>query len=245
MRHTRLEAKEFVRPLASRLMGSVHGAHTDASLVSFTFDDGPDEQETPKVLDALADHGAQATFFILGEKARRYPELVRAIRAAGHEIGSHSDVHHRLTDLPLRRVAAEIHRSKRDLEAILGDPVSLFRPPFGFLTRGGYLVARSLSLDVVGWSAEARDWLELPVDELVGNALHDLRPGGILLLHDGLELPQVKDPPPVPTFNRELLVRTLLDDIASRGWKSVTVGTLLAGGRVDRRLWFRLPGPSP
>jgi peptidoglycan/xylan/chitin deacetylase (PgdA/CDA1 family) len=245
LRHTRRAAKEFVRPLASRLVGSIHGARTDEPLVSFTFDDGPDETETPRLLALLADHQARATFFILGERARRYPELVRAIRAAGHEVGSHSDVHRRLTGITLSDVAQRVRRGKRDLEAVLGEPIELFRPPYGFLTRPAYLVVRCLSLDVVAWSAEAKDWFDLPVDDLVGIALGQLQPGGILLLHERHEPWQVASPPPAPTFDRELLARKLLDEIAVRGWKSVTVGELLAGRRVDRRLWFRLPAPSP
>jgi peptidoglycan/xylan/chitin deacetylase (PgdA/CDA1 family) len=242
MRSTRGRTKELLRPAASRLIGSVHGVRTDEPVVAFTFDDGPDEEETPRILEALADSNARATFFILGERARRYPQLVWSIRSAGHEIGSHSDVHRQLTALPLRDAAADIRRGKRDLERVLGEPVRLFRPPFGFITRGGYLVARSLSMDVVAWSAEARDWLDLEVDELVANAFTTLGPGGILLLHDRHEPPQA-NPTPEPAFDRALLVRRLLEKTASEGWRSVSVSELLAKGPMDRRLWFRLPAP--
>jgi len=240
----RTQAKELARPLASWMIGSIHGARTDDPVVAFTFDDGPDEVETPRLLRALADHGAHATFFVVGDRARRYPELVRTIRSAGHEVGSHSDLHRQLTALPLRRAAADIRRGKRNLERALDERVRLFRPPFGFISRGGYLVARSLRLDVVAWSAEARDWLELDIDELVGNAFRTLGPGGILLLHERHEPPQVPEPPPAPTFDRELLLRRLLGEAEGRGWRSVTVSELLRRRRVDRRLWFRLPAPS-
>jgi peptidoglycan-N-acetylglucosamine deacetylase len=240
MRLTRRPLKELVRPFASLLVGSIHGARTDEPLVSFTFDDGPDPHETPRLLRALGENDARATFFILGERARCYPEFVRSIRAAGHEVGLHADVHRRLTELPLRQVADDIRRSKHDLEAILDESIRLFRPPYGFLTHGGYLIARSLSLKVVAWSAEAKDWLELPVERLVANALAQLEPGGILLLHERHE------PPPLhgPTFDRELLVRILLAEIASRGWRSVPVGELIAGRPLDKRLWFRMPAQS-
>jgi peptidoglycan/xylan/chitin deacetylase (PgdA/CDA1 family) len=239
-----MQAKRLVRPLARRLVGSIYGVRTDDPLVSLTFDDGPDEYETPRLLDALADHGARATFFILGERARRYPDLVRLIRSTGHEVGSHSDVHRRLTSLPRHHVVRDIYRSKRDLERVLGKPIRLFRPPYGFLTRGGYLIARGLSLDVVAWSAEAQDWLDHRVDELVATAFEGLRPGGILLLHERYEPPQVPNPPPAPTFDRDLFLRTLLDEITARGWRSISVGELIAGRPIDRRLWFRLPAPS-
>ena len=235
----------MLRPLARRLTGSIYGVRTEDPVVSLTFDDGPDEDETPRLLDALAEHGAQATFFVLGERARRYPDLVRRIRSAGHEVGSHSDLHHRLTALPPHRVLRHVRRSKRDLERVLGEPIRFFRPPYGFLARGGYLAVRSQGLDVVAWSAVAEDWLDHDVDQLVANSFRALRPGGILLLHERYEPAQRPDPPPAPTLDRERFIRTLLGEIDGHGWRSVTVGELIEGRSVDRRLWFRAPAPNP
>ena len=239
------QAKSAIRPFARRVAGSIYGVHTEDPVVSLTFDDGPDEDDTPRLLDVLAEHGAQATFFILGERARRYPDLVRCIRSAGHEVGSHSDVHSGLTSLPLHDVLRLVRRGKRELEGVLGEPIRFFRPPFGFLTHAGYLAVRGQGLDVVAWSAEAEDWLDQDVDRLVANSFRDLRPGGILLLHERYEPPPHRDPPPAPTVDRELFWRTLLDGIAARGWRSVSVGELVEGRAVDRRLWFRAPAPVP
>jgi peptidoglycan/xylan/chitin deacetylase (PgdA/CDA1 family) len=233
--------KGLVRPLVSPLLGSIHCARTSDPVVSFTFDDGPDENETPRILDALASSGARATFFVLGERARRYPQLVRMIRLAGHEVGSHADVHHPLTHVTRREAAASIRRSKRDLEAILGEPITFFRPPFGFLSPSAYLIARSLSLRVVVWSAQAEDWHDRPVEQHLATAFRGLRPGGILLLHERYEPPAHPVQPKPPTFDRARLVRTLLAETASRGWNVVTVGELLSGRRVERRLWFPRP----
>jgi peptidoglycan/xylan/chitin deacetylase (PgdA/CDA1 family) len=241
----RRSLREFARRHATRLIGSINGVRTDDRIVAFTFDDGPDETETPRVLDVLADHGARATFFLLGERARRHPDLVQRIRSAGHQVGSHADTHRVLPQLPLRTVRRDLRRSKLTLEQILGEPVELFRPPFGFLTRRGYLAARSLSLEVVAWSSEARDWEQLPFEQLTENAFSRLRPGGILLLHDGLLPAYGPHPPALPTFDRAEMVRRLLVESAFRGWSSVTVGELLEGRPVDRKLWFRLPaGPA-
>jgi peptidoglycan/xylan/chitin deacetylase (PgdA/CDA1 family) len=241
----RSQAKNVIRPVARRAIGSIYGVRTDDPVVSLTFDDGPDEDETPRLLGVLAEYEARATFFILGERARRYPDLVRRIRAAGHEVGSHSDVHRRLTSQPFRDVLGRVRRGKRDLERVLGEPVRLFRPPYGFLTRGGYLAVRGQGLDVIAWSAEAEDWLDHDVDQLVANSFRDLRPGGILLLHERYEPPQRPNPPPAPTFDRELFLRTLLGEIAARGWRPVSVGELVDGRAVDRRLWFRAPASNP
>src|SRR5262245_65098934 len=144
MQPDRNPVKELVRPLALRVLGSIYCARTVEPVVAFTFDDGPDEHGTPRILAALDAYGARATFFVLGERARRYPELVRTIRLAGHEIGSHADAHRPLTNVTLRAAAAGIRRSKRDLESILGEPITFFRPPFGFLSPSAYLIARGL-----------------------------------------------------------------------------------------------------
>jgi peptidoglycan-N-acetylglucosamine deacetylase len=245
MQPDRNPVKELVRPFASLVLGSIYCARTSDPVVSFTFDDGPDEHETTRILDALDAYGARATFFCLGERARRYPELVRTIRLAGHEIGSHADVHRPLTNVTLRAAAVGIRRSKRELETILGEPITFFRPPFGFLSPSAYLIARGLSLRVVVWSAQAEDWHERPVEQLVATAFRGLRPGGILLLHERYEPRATAIEPTPPTFDRALLVRTLLDETASRGWSVVTVGELLSGRQVERRLWFRRPAQPP
>jgi peptidoglycan/xylan/chitin deacetylase (PgdA/CDA1 family) len=230
-------ARQSRRPVGSRRIGSIDSVRTDDPIASFTFDDGPDEYWTPRLLEALADHGARATFFVLGERARRYPELVRLIRAAGHEVGSHSDVHRRLPALRRDHMARDIYRSKRDLQRILGEPIRLFRPPWGALTRAGHYIARGLSLDVVGWSAAAEDWLNCTIDELVAHAVAGLRPGAILLLHERYEPPpQGSDPAPEPSIDRELLLRTLLGEIGARGLRSVSVSELVDGRPVERRL---------
>lgn len=217
------------------MLGTIVGADTDEGLVALTFDDGPDETESDRLLATLDRRGAHATFFVLARRAEAHPEVVRRI-AASHEVGLHGDEHVRLGRVPAREVVRIVRDGKRRLERTVGAPVTLFRPPGGEQTLLSLLVARATGLRVVHWSAAAEDWLDLEVDELVRRSMADLSPGGVLLLHERFEPgPDATAP---PALDRAELLGRLLDALAERGWRAVTVGELLRGRRPRHALWF-------
>jgi peptidoglycan/xylan/chitin deacetylase (PgdA/CDA1 family) len=217
-----------------QVIGSVTSVDTDQPVVAFTYDDGPDPEHTPAIMDVLARHGARATFFARGEQARRHPQLIRALTEAGHEVASHGDRHRDLTAVGPRVALSEIRRGQQEVARATGAPVHLFRPPYGRQTRCSRLLAGACGLQVVVWSANARDCDEQPIDQLVEQALTGLRPGGILLLHDGFA------PPPEPRWaqteppriDRAALTDRLLTEITALGWAVVPVGELMRCGRA-------------
>jgi peptidoglycan/xylan/chitin deacetylase (PgdA/CDA1 family)/uncharacterized membrane protein YbhN (UPF0104 family) len=158
--------------------------------VALTFDDGPGE-DTPAVLRALAGAGVPATFFVLGAAARRRPELVRAVAAAGHEVALHGDRHRRLAFAGPARIARELDACAAAIRTAGVEPAPLFRAPHGWkgplLTRA--LAARGLTL--VGWTRGVFDTARPGVEAIVARATR--RPGGgeILLLHDGCGTPGI------------------------------------------------------
>jgi peptidoglycan-N-acetylglucosamine deacetylase len=160
--------------------------------IALTFDDGPSPQSTPKVLEELARHHARATFFVLGAKAERNPEILRAIHAAGHEIGLHGQEHDRL--LSFRhpsRIVAELERAQAIVKAVTGRPARLFRPPVGHVSPRTAEAARRLGLTIVGWSVRARDGLAgATASDVARRVISQLRPGTIVLLHDASEREQ-------------------------------------------------------
>jgi peptidoglycan/xylan/chitin deacetylase (PgdA/CDA1 family) len=221
--------------LGGRALGTIVGAHTDEGVVALTFDDGPDETESDRLLAALDRRGARATFFVLAQRAEAHPDVVRRI-AASQEVGLHGDEHVRLAGVPAREVVRIVRDGKRRLERIVEAPVTLFRPPGGEQTLLSFVVARATGLRVVHWSAAAEDWLDLEVDELVRRSMAHLSPGGVLLLHDRFEPgPDAAAP---PALDRVELLCRLLDALASRGWRAVTVGDLLHARRPRYALWF-------
>ena len=219
-------------------VGSVRGARaTDA--VALTFDDGPSDWTEP-ILDALRRAGATATFFVLVDRAEARPDTIRRILADGHEIGLHGTDHERLTAMPSGQVHAHLAEGKRRLERCTGSPVRLFRPPFGSQSPRTFVAARRCRLDVVVWTADADDWIDHEPAEVADLALDRLRPGGILLLHDGFagdsRTPSLL---PEPRFDRVAAVDQLLAGLHERELRALSVRGLLAEGRTERTAWFR------
>jgi peptidoglycan-N-acetylglucosamine deacetylase len=150
--------------------------------VALTFDDGPDPRWTPQVLDMLARYDATATFFVVGERARRHPALVRRVAAAGHAIGNHTFVHADLVGVSAQRAATELARTSDTVADLLGRRPTLLRPPYGHLDPVGLLAAAEAGLDVVFWSQHVRGSAAVPDAD---RCLRDVRPGSIVLAHDG------------------------------------------------------------
>ncbi|MEN3357055.1 MAG: hypothetical protein V7637_1037 [Mycobacteriales bacterium] len=219
-------------------VGSIRGARTGERVVALTYDDGPEPGGTDGVLAALAEAGVRATFFVLAYRAEAHPDLIRRTVAAGHEIALHGIDHSRLTELPPPEVGRLLAAGKARLERITGQPIRLFRPPYGSQTVRTYLAARRAGLDVVVWGPAAEDWRDGPAGEVADRALAGVAPGEILLLHDGFEVPP-GDRTPRPTFDRGDLTRALLAGLADRGYTGTPVSTLLAGRRAWRTAWYR------
>jgi peptidoglycan/xylan/chitin deacetylase (PgdA/CDA1 family) len=154
--------------------------------VALTFDDGPSVPYTGQVLDILRRDHIHATFFLCGENAERYPELVRRIRDEGHEIGNHSYSHPWMYLSSRENIAAEIDRTQDALQKISGRRPRLFRPPFGVRWFSMWGLLRERGLTMVMWSDRGRDG-DLNADGIAKTTLDQLSPGAIILLHDGFE----------------------------------------------------------
>ncbi|HZS29085.1 MAG TPA: polysaccharide deacetylase family protein [Candidatus Angelobacter sp.] len=162
-----------------------HGADPDQ--IALTFDDGPNDPHTLRLLDVLAQHKAKATFFLVGQYVRQRPDIVRAILAAGHEIGNHTYSHPNLIFMSQARVRQELEDCNKALEDTLGATVSLFRPPFGGRRPAVLSVARELGLKPVMWSVTGYDWNATSADAILGKVAPRLKSSRaeIVLLHDG------------------------------------------------------------
>ncbi|MCE5168861.1 polysaccharide deacetylase family protein [Paenibacillus profundus] len=157
-----------------------HGAQ-----IAFTFDDGPDPLYTPKLLDLLQEHGVKATFFVLGSKAEKYPELTRRIYREGHQIGIHNYTHlpnWLMTPWHVRQ--QHVERSADIVERIIGERPAFYRPPWGILNAGDLLYLRK-SYRIVLWSVMGWDWKRaVDADQLARRLMKNIKPGSIVLLHD-------------------------------------------------------------
>jgi peptidoglycan/xylan/chitin deacetylase (PgdA/CDA1 family) len=151
--------------------------------VALTFDDGPHPETTPHILAALRLSGARATFFLVGEAAARWPDLVRQIVADGHALGNHTQRHRILLLRTARQLEEEVAACQRALWH-LGIVPRLFRPPHGFKPIGLHRVLRRQGLRLVAWQGSIRDTDAPGARAIVERAVALARPGRILLLHD-------------------------------------------------------------
>jgi len=154
--------------------------------VSLTFDDGPAEQVTEQILEILHAHQVPATFFVCGRNVEKHPDLLRRIVAEGHEVGNHSYSHLFVYFKSRRRIAEEIDRTQAIIEKVIGFRPNIFRPPYGARWFGLVPALLERGMHLILWSATGYDWRK-DVQDITEAALRELKPGAIILLHDGQE----------------------------------------------------------
>ena len=198
-------------PALNRLPGT-------STLASITFDDGPNPQATPIILDALKREQVPATFFVLGRHADRWPELVKRIADEGHQLGNHGYWHRKLHRRTPGYVRDDLTRGADAIERASGVRPRHFRAPHGFRSPWVTPIARSLGERTVGWSLGVWDSARPGPDEIVRRALDGMRAGSILLLHDGDGYDEHGD----RMQTAEALPR-IIDGLRARGFRFVTL----------------------
>ena len=154
-------------------------------LLALTYDDGPNDPHTLRLLEVLARHGVPATFFLIGRYVQQRPEIAREIAKAGHAIGNHTFTHPLLifkTAVEIRREISQCHTA---LNEAIGEHSNLFRPPFGGRRPGVLGIVRELGLEPVMWNVTGYDWNAPPAAKIEGKVTKQIRGGDVVLLHDG------------------------------------------------------------
>ncbi|MDB6168043.1 MAG: acetyl xylan esterase [Verrucomicrobia bacterium] len=200
-------------PTAQGICPSLTRFETALPEVWLTIDDGPDPEDTPRILDLLDRHRARATFFLIGERAARTPELVREIVRRGHGVGHHTHTHPAgtLWCASRARLEAELDSASAAL-APLAPPLRWFRAPVGIKH---FRLARALArrgLVCVDWSLRSGDWISRAPETVRDNVLRKVRPGKIVLMHEG---------PSVPALLRVRAIELVLEALADRGYRCV------------------------
>jgi cellulose synthase/poly-beta-1,6-N-acetylglucosamine synthase-like glycosyltransferase/peptidoglycan/xylan/chitin deacetylase (PgdA/CDA1 family) len=211
--------------------GAVTTRRMPARTVALTFDDGPDPKWTPQVLDVLRRHHAHATFFVVGSRADRYPDLVRRILAEGHEIGSHSFTHADLSAVPGWQRSLELGLTGNALAGVTGRQVTLVRPPFSARPAAASATDFAAMRDIgaagyltVLTDLDTRDWSRPGADEIVRAGTPARGSGAVVMMHDsGGDRSQT-----VAALDR------LLGDLDRQGYRFTTVSQGLG-----------LPGEAP
>ncbi|BBH23661.1 polysaccharide deacetylase family protein [Paenibacillus baekrokdamisoli] len=198
---------------------------------AFTFDDGPDPCYTPELLDLLKQYGVKATFFVLGSKAERYPELIWRMHEEGHQIGIHNYTHTcnwMLTPWEVKH--QHVGRTADIIERITGERPTCYRPPWGLLNMGDLLFLRK-SYRIVVWSVMGWDWKRQDdAEPLTQRLLSKIKPGAIVLLHDSGDTPGADEEAP-----RQMLkaLQTVLQVLQHKGYQYMRTDKLLEYKAVE------------
>ena len=227
--------EDMPRKVGKAILNRLLPFHIDGRLISngnrrckqiaLTFDDGPNEPFTSQILDILRQHDIRATFFMLGQNAKRFTNVCQRIRKEGHIIGNHSYCHSRWLALKRgQKIAQELELAQEAIYKASGVKPKLFRPPYGFWTPWMLRTAEKLGFTIIIWDNMTNDWESSKEADGISNAiLRRTKPGAIIVLHDGRDTRQ--------GYDRTSLLQALPIIIASlkrQGYQFVTVPQLIS-----------------
>ncbi len=190
--------------------------HVNGQYIAMTFDDGPSAKLTPHLLDILKERNMHVTFFVLGEMVKPHPEILKRAVAEGHEIGNHSWDHPDLAKKSDDFVRSQLDRTKDEITAAIGKPVTLMRPPYGSLSKEQRRwVHDDLGYTIILWDVDPLDWKRPGPSVVEQRILEGTRNGSIILSHD------------IHPGTVEAMPDTF-DKLLAKGYKFVTVSELIA-----------------
>ena len=194
--------------------------------IALTFDDGPDPEVTPRVLDFLDRYQAKASFFCIGEKAAAFPDVVREIARRGHSVENHSHRHpHAFAFYGMARLGREVDAAQTAIGSITGQPPRFFRAPAGFRSPMLDPVLAKRGLRYISWTRRGFDAVRRDPARVLRRLTRGLAAGDVLLLHDGARTRTVDGEPIVLA-----VLPRLLDEIAAKGLKPVSLPAAFADG---------------
>jgi peptidoglycan/xylan/chitin deacetylase (PgdA/CDA1 family) len=186
--------------------------------IALTFDDGPETNWTPRVLDILRDKQVKATFFVIGREADKYPDLVRRMVAEGHVVGNHTYHHVNLNNVPPEKMEEELRLGTDAIAKIANIRPRLLRPPFGAQNPKVVETANENGYFVILWSVDTEDWRGLDASTVRARVVPTAKNGDIILQHNGEG----------PDLNGSVnALPTIIDDLKARGYMLVTIPELL------------------
>ncbi|MGG1660545.1 polysaccharide deacetylase family protein [Brevibacillus sp. NRS-1366] len=192
---------------------------TDSKVIALTFDDGPDPTYTPQIAQLLKQYNAKATFFVVGSRVNKFPEIARQLSKDQHELANHTYSHPDMRKISSAKLKEEIIKTQEAIFQSTGVNPELFRPPGGYYSESVVDIARQAGELVIMWSwhQDTRDWSDPGVKKIVNKVLNNARNGDIVLFHDY-------------GGNRKQTIQALkqiLPQLQKRGYQFVTVSELM------------------
>ena len=204
------------------------GLPANSRQIALTYDDGPNDPHTLRLLEVLARHGAYVTFFLIGHYVQQHPEIAREVVAAGHVVGNHTSTHPLLIFKSESEIRKELSECRATLQQAIGEPSKLFRPPFGGRRPAVLRVARELGLEPVMWNVTGYDWNAPSATAIERRVAKQMRGGDVILLHDGSHKQMGADRSRTVIATDHLITR-----YKAEGYEFVTVPTMLRTARKE------------
>jgi peptidoglycan/xylan/chitin deacetylase (PgdA/CDA1 family) len=190
--------------------------------LALTYDDGPNDPHTLRLLEVLANHGVKATFFLIGRYVQQRPDIAREIAKAGHIVGNHTFTHPLLIFKSAAEIRHQLSACRSALEDAVGQHSNLFRPPFGGRRPAVLRIARELAFEPAMWNVTGYDWNAPPSPVIEQKVANQIRGGDVILLHDGGHKEMGADRAPTVEATDRLITKYKLE-----GYKFVTIPQML------------------
>lgn len=190
--------------------------HQD-KVASLTFDAAWGNEDTEQLIDILEQYGAKATFFVVGDWVRKYPESVKALHDAGHEVMSHSDKHKHMPQLTAGQIKEDLDRVGDEIEKVTGVRPYLFRPPYGEYDNKLIVTLRDMGIQTIQWDVDSLDWKDLSASDIQKRVLSRVKPGSIVLFHNAAK----HTPEALPG---------IIESLQKDGYELITVSDILLEG---------------
>ena len=162
----------------------IYCVQRDQKMLSISFDAAWGNEDTQQLIDILAKYQVRATFFVVGDWVEKYPESVKALHDAGHEVMNHSDSHAHLPQLSAEEIAADLNACNDKIEAVTGVRPTLVRPPYGDYDDNSIRTIRAMGMEPVQWDVDSLDWKDLSAPEITKRVVSRVKPGSIVLFHN-------------------------------------------------------------
>jgi len=214
-----VNSPRIVGAYATTRLLPIYSVERDNKAVSLTFDAAWGNEDTQTLIDILGEYHVRATFFVVGQWVDKYPESVKALSDAGHEVMSHSDDHAHFNSLSAEQIVSNISASCDKIEAITGIRPTLFRAPYGEYDDHVIAAVDAMGIQTIQWDVDSLDWKEIPASEIVSRVTGKVSPGSIVLFHNAA----IHTPEALPEILRYLI---------QNGYDIVPVSELILQGKT-------------
>ncbi len=195
----------------------IYCVQRDQKMISISFDAAWGNEDTQQLIDILGKYGVKATFFVVGEWVDKYPESVKALSDAGHEVMNHSNDHAHMSKLSKDEIIADVTACNDKIEAVTGVRPTLIRPPYGEYDDNVISAIRSMDMEPIQWDVDSLDWKDLQADEITKRVTGKVRPGSIVLFHNAAK----HTPEALPA---------ILENLLQQGYTFVPISQLILPG---------------